>query len=161
MKATAKNKIIESNLAKCISYAKILKAKHPRKTMPIKKDSIIIFSSLTCESGRPLGASCAHYHPPSDKGVGCCCYTCNLFRRPKICIKRKFLANPIGDFDYMCERYNDRNNPLLASYPNKVHGDAALKIIIAHEMAHHLTCHHHGLVWRKKYHLFLKALFNI
>ena len=155
MKATAKNKIIESNLAKCISYAKILKAKHPRKAMSVREDSIIIFSSLTCGSDRSLGANCAHYHQPCDD------VACKNFHRPKICIKRKFLADPTCDFDYMCKRYKDKNNPLLARYPNRVQGDAVLKIIIAHEMAHHFTGGRHGLVWRKKYHLFLKVLFNI
>ena len=124
--------------------------------MPIHTNSIVIFSSLTCFS-KALGTNTAHYHPP-------------LLRGPKICIKRKFLADPICDFRSMCKFYNDMSNPLLSRYPNEVQGNALLKIIVAHENAHYFRGKNytnanftrtHSLVWKKKYHLFLRALFDI
>jgi len=156
--------IVQANLAKCVKYAKKLRAKFPRETMQITKNSIIIFSTLTCGT-TSMRTSGAHFHYGSRGFEPLTSHRPTA--HPKICINRKFLASPVCDFAYMCRRYKDDDNPLLALfyafsvYSNEVNGDAALKITIAHEMAHYLTGKSHSQAWRKKYHLFLRVLFDI
>ena len=128
MKKQTKKQI--ETLALCIKVAEYLKERNINWIMPIKKNSIIPFTSnrRLCSS-RSLGGSVAHFHQGYP---------------PRICIKQQFLE------ERKCWNYDYEFGHRVAHTEVKQKGSWAIIDLMCHELAHHRT-KGHGKRWYAKY----------